>query len=35
MQNLELFEQILGIEKPWKVENINLDIDGTKVFVKT
>jgi transposase len=34
MQDLELFEQILGIEKPWKVENINLDIDGTKVFVK-
>ena len=34
MQDFELFEQILKIEKPWKVENINLDIDNTKVYVK-
>jgi transposase len=34
MQDFELFEQLLGIEKPWMVTNLNLDVDKTKVQLK-
>lgn len=36
MKDTELYRQILGIEAPWFVENIDLDVPGQKVevFVK-
>lgn len=34
MQDFELFEKLLGIEKPWSVTNLELDVDKTKVKLR-
>lgn len=34
MQDFELFEKLLGIEKPWAVNNLELDVNKTKVKLK-
>ena len=34
MQDFELFEKLLGIEKPWSATDLELDVDKTKVKLK-
>jgi transposase len=35
MQDTELYRHVLGLEKPWKVDHVNLDIRGGRVDVWT
>lgn len=34
MQDIQLYQQILGIESPWKVESVHLDMKALEVEVK-
>lgn len=34
MQDIQLYQQILGIESPWQVENVRLDMKALEVEVK-
>lgn len=34
MQDIKLYEQLLGIEKPWKVATVKMDIEGQKIEVE-
>jgi hypothetical protein len=33
MQDTELYRHVLGLEKPWKVDRVELDIRGERVDV--
>ncbi|MBC7349880.1 MAG: ISL3 family transposase, partial [Candidatus Aminicenantes bacterium] len=34
MEVKELYRQILGIEEPWKVSQVELDVKGERIDVK-
>ena len=34
MQDTKLYEQLLGIEKPWKVGSVKMDVAGQKIEVE-
>ena len=35
MRDVELYQQILGLEEPWKVRDVELNIDAGRVAIQS